>query len=589
LHSIYSSLKNCFRQGEIQSACGWPGSFDWLAGFTIAVAAFALEAYIAIAIGQAQNLSFDGLAYANHARIQYYRFAMFWPNPFRPLFGFYSDIAGLWSGFIVLTYVLVGVGETQAYFSGFWPTFALVVLVIWVARVYGGRTIAILLGAATALLPFNSPSISMAIAWFLGSDSSALMRSVMADLRPDRLAHIFMLWSVLPLLLHGQAARWSTFAITGLAAAASVLTKGTTAPLTVGCWGLAILYTVWLQRISPANLARQAKHVLVGCLFFFLPLVPWFVVGGFSNVLDYVRNTYLLKPFYEQSVTTAAFQHFPFRDYFLLADFYFTWPVFGLLFVVSTGGLIVAIRSKAKMILTILVGLILVGGGILLALWVQPLSNAYLAMPFYLVFWMIFVVTVASLWARHGAKTRFARPVIAGGALGLIVVAGMALAGALSWPQDDLQRQLQSRALLRDIASDIRSHLTDRDMFASLSLSSGFPLIFQFHMMTDAPVYPGSFRIWAPDGPGIAGDPEARQRFITDLETQAKLIITFKEPPGELYHGKPKMSDFFFPHFNAIYEYLPQTRADTDRLKNTSFLRRGDCFFLRLPEPSSCI
>lgn len=228
-------------------------------------------------------------------------------------------------------------------------------------------------------------------------------------------------------------------------------------------------------------------------------------------------------------------------------------------------------------------GLALVGGGILLALWVSSLSNVYLALPFYLVLWMIFVVAAASLWTRHGVKTRFARVVITGGALGPIVVAGTALVGALTWPQDDLQRQLQSRALLRDIASDIRMHLTNRDMFAGLTLSSGLPLILQFHMMTDATGYPDSFRIWVPDGPGIVSDPEARRRFITDLETQTKLILTFKEPPEELYYGNHKMSDYVFPHWNAIYEYLHSSQNRYRPVREYVFPEPGRLFISPVP------
>jgi hypothetical protein len=62
--------------------------------------------------------------------------------------GFLNYIAGLWSAFLVLTYLITRVGETQSILAWFWYVFALLLLVIWVARVTGDRTIAVLLALA---------------------------------------------------------------------------------------------------------------------------------------------------------------------------------------------------------------------------------------------------------------------------------------------------------------------------------------------------------------------------------------------------------------------------------------------------------
>ena len=60
-------------------------------------------------IGRAQSLAYDGLGYAAHARVKYYQLPMLWSHPRAYLDyigGFYGFIAGLWSGFLVLTYAI---------------------------------------------------------------------------------------------------------------------------------------------------------------------------------------------------------------------------------------------------------------------------------------------------------------------------------------------------------------------------------------------------------------------------------------------------------------------------------------------------
>jgi hypothetical protein len=148
----------------------------------------------------------------------------------------------------------------------------------------------------------------------------------------------------------------------------------------------------------------------------------------------------------------------------------------------------------------------------------------------------------------------------------------------MTWPQEDLRRLIRGRELIRQIAADTRLQLTNRDTFAGIVLASGWPLILQFHMTRDATGYPASFRFWPPDGPAIARDSAARQRFIADLEAHAKLILTFKEPPETLYR-EARMSDFFLPHFEAIHEYLNSGRSRFRPVREYVFPNPGRLFF----------
>lgn len=553
----------------------WPRRFDWLAALAVTLVVFALEAYVATAIGRAQSLAYDGLGYALHARVKYFQVESLLHDPVRYFGEFLRYIAGLWSGFLVLTYAIAGVGEVQADLARFWPVFFLLALVIWVARVTADRTVAVLLAIGTALLPLCSPMLALAISYQLDFDWLGAMEANLADSRPDPLAHVFMLWSVVPLLLHGRDARVITFVVAAAAAAASVLTKGTTAPLAIGCWGLAVIYVCWHQR---DRLRQVMTWAAVGGLTLLVLLLPWVAAGGLRSVLNYVREAYAWKPFYEQSVTEAGLHHFSFYRYFLAAGLFFSWPVIGLMAVIGAWGTFRAWQDRDRSVLVLLGGLAFLAAGILLPLYVQKLRNHYLGLPLYYVLWLYVVVSAAFLWRFWGSIKPFRTAISGALATCCVAVAVTGLFGAWTWPQDDLQRLLEGRRLIRQIAADVKKQLAPRDTFAGLVLASGWPLILQYHMTTDATGYPASFRFWPPDGPAIAAQPEARKKFIGELESQAKLILTFKEPPESVYR-QARMSDFWLPHFNAIHEYLNSGQSRFHPVKEYVFPEPGRLFF----------
>jgi hypothetical protein len=552
----------------------WPGRFDWLAAFIIAAAVFTLEINIAIAIGRAQSLAYDGLGYATHARLKYVQLGTLFHAPERYVGGFLNYIAPLWSAFFVLTYGLVGVGEVQTYVVWFWPVFLLLLLVVWLVRVIADRTAAVLLAAMTAILPLSSPSLALAIDYELGRDWIGYMQANLADVRPDPLAHAFMAWSVVPLLLHGREAKWTTFAATAVAAAASVLTKGTTGPLAIGCWVIASLYTAWLQR---DRWRRVAGAIVFSGVVLVLLLTPWMAAGGLRQVLNYIRDAYLWKPFYQQSATEAGLHHFGFWELLSAIGLFLPWPVVGLMAAVIAP-VIVSGGQRDSRSRRLLLGVGLVTAGILFVLWVQSLRNFFISLPLVYMMWLAFVISAAVLWQRYGIRpfVRIVTSVFV--ILGVSAAASTGLAGAVSWPQDDLDRLLRGRQLIREIAGHIRVHITNRDTFAGLVLASGWPMILQFHMTEGAAGYPAALRISPLDGPAIAETHQARQRFIDDLESKAKLIITFKDPPSALYQ-KARMSDFFLPHFNALYEYLNSDRSRYRPVREYVFPPPGRLFF----------
>ena len=550
-----------------------PDLFDWCLALGLVLLMFALETYVAVGIGRSQSLAYDGLGYAAHARTKYFQLQTLLRDPWNYLGGFLHYIAPLWSVFIVGTYLIADIGEIQASLALFWPILFLLLLVIWTVRLLADRTLATLLALFTAALPLASPNLALVVTYQLGFDWLGYMQTNLADPRPDLLGYVFMLWSVVLLLLKGRDAGRATFIMSAVMASLSALTKTTTAPLTLGCWGLAILYVVWLRR---DRLRETAVSALPAAAILGLLLAPWVAAGGLRLVLNYIRDAYAWKPFYDRSATEAGLHHFAFHRYILGAHLHFSWPVIGLM--VGVAALAIACnRGRSPRPRTLLAGLGLAAIWILIPLYVEKLRNHVLALPLYLTLWLLFAAAASDLWRRYGSPQ--IRTAVAGSlALGIAATACTGLAGVRAWPQEDLRRLLRGRDLIREIAGDVALYLTSRDTFAGLVLASGWPMILQFHMTRDASGHPASFRFWPPDGPAIAGDAAARQRFIADLETQAKLIVTFKEPPEQVYR-QARMSDFFLPHFNALHEYLNSGRSRYRPVREYVFPPPGRFFF----------
>jgi hypothetical protein len=77
----------------------------------------------------------------------------------------------------------------------------------------------------------------------------------------------------------------------------------------------------------------------------------------------------------------SKFIHFPFPHYFLMFQYYFTWPVVALLLVVAVLGTINTWRGSDWAIQTLLGGLALVAAGILLPLFFVTLRTHSYGMP----------------------------------------------------------------------------------------------------------------------------------------------------------------------------------------------------------------
>lgn len=368
-----------------------PDLFDWCLALCVALLMFSLETYVALAIGRSQSLAYDGLGYAAHARTKYFQLESLLHTPLHYVGGLLKSIAPLWSVAIMGTYALAGVGEVQASLARFWPLVLFLLLVTWTARLIANRTIAIVLALFTAALPLASPNLALAITYRLDLDWLGYMHANLADPRPDFLAHGFMLWSVVPLVVAGRGARRGTFIVSGVMVSLSVLTKGTTAPLAVGCWGLAPLYVLWLQR---HDWRKALIAALPAAAALVVLLTPWVAAGGLRGVLDYIRDAYAWKPFYDRSMTEAGLHHFAFHKYVLAASLFLSWPVVGLMVVVIVSTLTDG-REPSRRVRTPLAGLGLVAIGILIPLYVENLRNHALALPLYLTLWLLFVVAAS--------------------------------------------------------------------------------------------------------------------------------------------------------------------------------------------------
>src|SRR5882762_1892381 len=285
----------------IETEFRWPDRVDWALAVVLTLAVFALDTTVGLAIGRSQSLVYDGLGYAAFARVKFFQCGRLLYDPAHYLKDFLQFIAPLWAAVIMLGYALAGAGELQANLARFWPLLGLLLLVIWIARRLATARVAVLLASVTALLPFASPNLALAVRYQLGLDWRRPMRAAdWADLRPDLLAHVFMLWAVVPLVAQGRQVGRRTVLLSAVMTSASVLTKGIMAPVAVGAWAVAMAWVAWHQGVRP-------RRALVGALsvggIFLALLGPWVIAGGAHEVLRYVRDAYAWRPVYAHSST----------------------------------------------------------------------------------------------------------------------------------------------------------------------------------------------------------------------------------------------------------------------------------------------
>ena len=250
----------------------WPSLPTILACCVVAAVGVAIDAYFNAQQGYLSRApDYDGVGYLVTAQGAY---GLLHAHQLRPaLHALNSNIAPLWISALALQQFIFGEGTWQMFTARFWAMAPLLTLVYWIVRNRGNRSMAIAAVGLTALLPIASAGVR-ASSWefFTGQANYGSFWSL-DDLRPDFFTIVMVLCSVVPLAERYRAPRLSTYAVSGAFAAAAVLAKPSTAPITLVAWAFALAVIWFWNRRRPGILRLTALAVVLVAVL----ISPWAV------------------------------------------------------------------------------------------------------------------------------------------------------------------------------------------------------------------------------------------------------------------------------------------------------------------------
>src|SRR5262249_27596136 len=143
----------------------------------------------------------DGIGYVIMAKSFFYRLGH---EPLHVLAEMAGGRAPLWGALLVFTFAVLCEGEWQAYALRFWPPFPFLLLIFKAlqARGLGSRIPAAV--AMTAVLPIFSVTARATLSQYLSGEVDLRTSPYLADLRPDLLFAILLLWTTVPLIERRQ-------------------------------------------------------------------------------------------------------------------------------------------------------------------------------------------------------------------------------------------------------------------------------------------------------------------------------------------------------------------------------------------------
>ena len=258
----------------------------------LATAAIGVDTRLAQKIGIIRDgLPYDGVGYTIEARGLYlaavqhgWLSTLYWKVARAPQGIRRFDPA--WKLLMTLHFGVLGDGLWQVYTVRFWQVAGFLYLTVWLGRRHGGEGFAICMAAAATMLPTISPNVIAA----LGSASTKsfdIDTPYLADLRPDMLYSVLLVSALVILVERARSPNAYVMIFDGMLAGAAILVKSSTAPLTIGIWGLALLYFgSWHLRELP----RLFQLYAWACAAFMLLFLPWGLAGGFDATLRYIKD-----------------------------------------------------------------------------------------------------------------------------------------------------------------------------------------------------------------------------------------------------------------------------------------------------------
>jgi 4-amino-4-deoxy-L-arabinose transferase-like glycosyltransferase len=500
---------------------------------------------------------YDGIHYVFDAKWTIYVLGNLFDNPEvlrnhgAPNFSF----TPLWKILLLLHFSVLGVGEWQAYSVRFWPTFLLLFLVFWLVRNQSNRRIAWMAVAFTALLPTLSVNIRATVRDFYVSHSSNI-DWYLADLRPDLLFAVLLLWAVAPLVQYAHRLDSRLWLITGSAAALALLTKPSAGSLLALAWGIALLAVLFINW-------SKARDTLTASLWgfapFFLLVIPWVAFGGLGRIFRYV---------YQSAV--AQRELWSDANATLWSEFTYYWQMFSIhLGVIDGLGLLACAlvgfgltlqrnvrRRDFRASAYLIIALILYG-----IVSASPSKNFFLGLPFFLVLWLFAWTSLAPILKSAADKSRIASVLPAAVAVlyPSLTFAAFGYA-AKHWPADQIRHAAQTRATIQELVYDVNQILTGSDRFLSATLF-GVPAAFYYYMIQRDGSYPRQ----CPFDP-LASPPE---RIIEKLGVNCKTILLYRNHEDQRKYSSGPLSSL--PRWQAVSEWVKNPRNNYRLVKSYRF------------------
>jgi hypothetical protein len=516
----------------------WPSLWTVLACFAVAAAVVSADALFSAQEGYLSRApDYDGVSYLGTARSVYH--LMLGLHPRAALSELNSSLAPLWIAAMAFQQLILGDGTWQAFTARFWAVAPLLTLVYWVVRNRATRSWAIAAVGLTALLPVVSAAVrASSREWITGQANYGEIWSL-EDLRPDFFAIVLVLCSIVPLAEHFRAPRRSTYVVSGAFAAAAVLAKPSTAPLSLLAWGLG-LGALWLYH-------RGRRHITglsaLGVGVFAVLLGPWAIKGGVAQTIARYQ---------EISVT--------FRDTYGLGlgliDSVTYYPV-------RLPGQLGLIEVWAVIAGSILVAFALLRGQLAFPEWMygglfllyyasftviankNTLVGFWVALPL----WLFFLAGASRLiGARWQATVQHTSPIVLGTtAAYVLVIYALGAIALASWPTNEQRSNAQLLTVTTELAHEMGRYVSADQCFA-YAPGPGWPASIEY-LMTDS-------NGKAPRSTGVDIDPSSTtiSQYVASANT-CKAAIVYREDisqVAEMFVAYPVRQ----PYLRAVAEWV---------------------------------
>jgi hypothetical protein len=489
----------------------------------MAIAAISVDTRLAQRVGIIRDgLPYDGVAYAIDARSLYLAAAHNgWLGVLHEKARAFLGFDPAWKLLMTLNLAVLGDGLWQVYAVRFWQLAGFLYLTAWLGRRHGGEGFAIFMVAAAAMLPTISPNVIAA----LGSVSTRyfdINTLYLADLRPDMLYSVLLASALVILIERARNPSNYVMIFDGVLVAGAVLVKSSTAPLTLGVWGLTLLY---FGSWHPGKLSRLLQLYACAGASFMLLLLPWGLTGGFDTTLRYIEAV---------AGPEGAFQY-GLRDARLVQTLAYYWTYFRYhlsiapaLALVALAGLRV-VRPRAFTSASSSSDSFAYGSLALILYAIPtftPAKNYFLGLPAYLMVWVLLIILSGGLWRRVCAPSpkriliATCLPLIA--MFGSVIYADRIVEAAV--PTNYRHNLIQATA----IAQDIRRFVSNKDEYVTY-WSSEFPGIIAFLVLDREGNGPSDGLETSDWGFQFTHDSGAKERLLITVLRPAKAILMFQD------------------------------------------------------------